>query len=121
MNIFYHSHVQWFETFANGCIWAIIAAVVALIVWLAYDMIKGSELPEGFEVIPQISSHKAGKLKTTPVEAPVSAAPVSPAPVNYATDTTITTRSPFAPGNRRKSGKSGKANEQVKADLTAKS
>lgn len=89
MNIFYSSHVQWFENVANGSIWLLISGFAALLVWLGYDVIKGSALPDGYEPIAdtKIVSHKAtsGKDQKADDKAPAS---------------------PFAPGKRKLTAKS---------------
>ena len=41
MNIFYHSHVAWFENVANGCIWMIIVTAFAFLVWVGHDIVTG--------------------------------------------------------------------------------
>lgn len=107
MNIFYQSHVQWFENVANGAIWLIIAAVVACLVWLAYDIVKGSSLPDGIEPISadkKISSHKAGAKPGLTVAERLS--------MPLTGETTITRKgssSPFAPKSKVKASESKSA------------
>lgn len=76
---FYKSGITWFDTVANGCIWALIVAAVAFVVWVGYDMITGprkqraelERLLDGIDSqsVLTINTHKvngAAKPKTRP-------------------------------------------------------
>lgn len=75
---FYKSGITWFDTVANGCIWALIVAALAFVVWVGYDMVTGprkqraelERLLKGLDTsTAEINTHKdngAAKLKTRP-------------------------------------------------------
>lgn len=130
MNVFYVSDIPWFDFMANGMIWVIAAALLALIIWIGYDVVTGprkqaaelQRLLDGLDTsVASISSHKASgnRLRTTPKPDPVVTVPAM-AQIEV---TETRSKSPFHPSNRRSGGKgngNGK-NKQVKNDLTAKS